>query len=139
MAKEEITCTLTDKELIEEAKKQLSKLCETGGRSFTMRVPVERNKDTDMIIGEVISRFERKERGRNVDLKNAALPIFDVSNLTIMGLLQLMNEYNKKTDQKIAIGFHYDGVGDICDFSHDVEILIKDFDTLNEAIKFLCE
>lgn len=74
MEKEEIRCTLTDKELIEEAKKQLSKLCETGGRSFTMRVPVDFNKDTDMIIGEVIWRFERILRRQKVNFNNTALP-----------------------------------------------------------------
>ena len=82
---------------------------------------------------------KKRSEGNQANSQPANCAIFDVSNLTIIGLLKLMNEYNKKTEQKIAIGFHSDGVGDICDFSHDVEILIKDFDTLNEAIKFLCE
>jgi hypothetical protein len=79
MEKKEIKCTLTDKELIKEAKKQLSKLCETGGRSFTMRVPVDHNKDTDTIIGEVIWRFERVLRRQKVDFNNTALPIRDIN------------------------------------------------------------
>lgn len=78
MAKEEIQCTLTNEELIKECNTQLKKLCETGGSAFTMRVPIDRNKDTDMVFGELIHRFVRKDRGHDAQLKKAALPIFDV-------------------------------------------------------------
>ncbi len=44
-------------ELAEKAQSALSKLCSTGGRSFTMTVP-PRLDDTDMILSEVIKRFE---------------------------------------------------------------------------------
>lgn len=47
-------------ELIEKAKNIVSKLCETGGRSFTMTVPV-RLDDTDIILSELIRRFEQYE------------------------------------------------------------------------------
>ena len=70
---------------------------------------------------------------------NANCAIFDVSNLPIMGLLKLMNEYNKKYSLNIGIGFYADGVGDICDYSNDAEICIGDFKTLNGAIEFLRE
>ena len=43
-------------ELAEMAEKALSKLCSTGGQSFTMTVPPRLN-DTDMLLSEVIKRF----------------------------------------------------------------------------------
>ena len=52
-------CTLSDAELIELAHEQLSEMCKTGGKSFTMRIPANVNKDTDLIYAELISRFER--------------------------------------------------------------------------------
>lgn len=44
-------------ELAEKAQSALSKLCSTGGSSFTMTVP-PRLDDTDMILSELIKRFE---------------------------------------------------------------------------------
>ncbi len=44
-------------ELAEIAQKALNKLCSTGGQSFTMTVP-PRIDDTDIILSEVIKRFE---------------------------------------------------------------------------------
>lgn len=44
-------------ELAEMAQKALSKLCSTGGSSFTMTAP-PRLDDTDMVLSEVIKRFE---------------------------------------------------------------------------------
>ena len=49
--------TMSDRKLIEEATIQLDKLCVTGGKSFTMNVP-PRVTDTDLILSEVIRRFE---------------------------------------------------------------------------------
>jgi len=43
-------------ELAEKACSAVIKLCETGGKSFTMSVPV-RLDDTDVILSEVIRRF----------------------------------------------------------------------------------
>ena len=48
---------IPDQELAEMAQKTLSKLCSTGGQSFTMTVP-PRIDDTDIILSEVIKRFE---------------------------------------------------------------------------------
>lgn len=48
---------IPDQELVEMARKELSKLCSTGGQSFTMTVP-PRIDDTDIILSEVIKRFE---------------------------------------------------------------------------------
>ena len=44
-------------ELAEKAQSALSKLCSTGGQSFTMTIP-PRLDDTDMILSELIKRFE---------------------------------------------------------------------------------
>lgn len=48
---------LSDNELHDMAQKALSKLCETGGKSFTMTVPPRIN-DTDIILAELIRRFK---------------------------------------------------------------------------------
>lgn len=48
---------IPDQELVEMAQKVLSELCSTGGQSFTMTVPPKVD-DTDIILSEVIKRFE---------------------------------------------------------------------------------
>lgn len=48
---------MSNEELILLAKEEISKLCKTFGKSITMCVPPS-VKDTDMIICEVIKRFE---------------------------------------------------------------------------------
>ena len=49
---------IDDLVLVEKAQKALSELCKTGGKSFTMRVPVTL-EDTDIILSEIITRFEQ--------------------------------------------------------------------------------
>jgi hypothetical protein len=49
---------MTDKELHELVRIELSKLCQTGGRSITMCVP-PMITDTDMLIGELLNRFKK--------------------------------------------------------------------------------
>lgn len=44
-------------ELIEKARAWNTKLCETGGRAWSLRVPVSEN-DPDMIFGELCRRLE---------------------------------------------------------------------------------
>ena len=48
---------ISNLELAKKAQSALSKLCSTGGNSFTMNVP-PRLDDTDVILSEVIKRFE---------------------------------------------------------------------------------
>lgn len=48
---------MSDIELINLNKKQLSNLCKTGGKSFTMTVP-PRIDDSDMIYQKLIERYE---------------------------------------------------------------------------------
>jgi hypothetical protein len=50
---------MSDKELHNLVSVELSKLCETGGRSLTMCIPPQVT-DTDMLISELLNRFERK-------------------------------------------------------------------------------
>lgn len=49
---------IPNEELATMAHSALSKLCSTGGKSFTMTVP-PRKDDTDMIFSEIITRFEK--------------------------------------------------------------------------------
>jgi hypothetical protein len=59
MTHEEFTASIRsipDIELAEMAHKQLSQMCSTGGRSFTMTVP-PRKDDTDIVLSEIIRRF----------------------------------------------------------------------------------
>ena len=54
-------CTLTDEELVAKIFKTVSKLCETGGKSWTLKVPVDFNEDPDMLIIELCHRFAGKK------------------------------------------------------------------------------
>ena len=50
---------MSDKELIKLAYNEISELCKTRGKSLRMCIP-PMVKDTDMILYEVIKRFEEK-------------------------------------------------------------------------------
>jgi len=71
---------IPDQELAEMAEKALSKLCSTGGHSFTMTVP-PRIDDTDIILSEIIKRFEV-----------LAFVIFRYSGESAFSYLQLRNK-----------------------------------------------
>lgn len=51
-------CTLSDKELIEAVHALVSKQCKTG-RGWQMSVPVDFNRDSDILISELIRRFKQ--------------------------------------------------------------------------------
>lgn len=51
-------CTLSDKELSEKCRTLISALCQTGGKAWSMRVPVDFNNDSDMLLSELVRRFE---------------------------------------------------------------------------------
>ena len=51
-------CTLTDSELIAKAHEWISNLCQTGGKAWCLRVPVDVNHDPDMIFSELCNRLE---------------------------------------------------------------------------------
>lgn len=48
---------MSDEVLIKLCELEISKMCKTGGKSFTMTVPV-RIADTDMLLSELVSRFK---------------------------------------------------------------------------------
>ena len=54
---EEKQSLMSDKELIERADIELSKLCKSYGAKFTMSIPA-RITDTDMIFSELIKRYK---------------------------------------------------------------------------------
>lgn len=49
---------ISDSDLIGMANKALKQLCTTGGHSFRMTVP-PRKDDTDIVLSEIIQRFEK--------------------------------------------------------------------------------
>lgn len=51
-------CTLTNEELITKAHEWITKLCKTGGKEWTLRVPVDFNHDPDMIFTELCNRLQ---------------------------------------------------------------------------------
>lgn len=54
---EQPKCTLRDAELLADVEKWVSKLCDTGGRAWTLSVPVNFNRDPDMLITELCKRY----------------------------------------------------------------------------------
>lgn len=54
---EEKQAQMSNEELAELARKEVSKLCETGGKSIRMCVP-PMVTDTDMLLCELIKRFK---------------------------------------------------------------------------------
>lgn len=51
--------SMPDRKLIESASLALEQLCKTGAKSFTMTVPPRLN-DTDILLSEIIRRFEER-------------------------------------------------------------------------------
>lgn len=49
---------MDDSKLIELVEKGISKMCKTGGKSFTMTVPVHIT-DTDCLLSELVRRFKK--------------------------------------------------------------------------------
>lgn len=52
-------CMLSDDDLSKACYDLISKMCKTGGRAFTMSVPVDVNRDSDIILCELIERFNK--------------------------------------------------------------------------------
>lgn len=48
--------------LIENARGWISKLCKTGARAWSLRIPPDPEKDPDMVFGEVCRRLEYWEK-----------------------------------------------------------------------------
>lgn len=55
-------CTLSDERLIFKAGELVSELAKSGGRSWSLRVPVDFNNDPDMIFCELANRLLEKNK-----------------------------------------------------------------------------
>ena len=55
-------CTLTDEELIKKLQDWVSKLSSSGGRAWSLRVPVDPDYDPDMLILEACARLEERSK-----------------------------------------------------------------------------
>lgn len=53
-------CTLNNEELIAKAHELVHQLAKTGGKSWSLSVPVDFNKDPDMIFLELCRRLRDK-------------------------------------------------------------------------------
>lgn len=54
---EQPKCTLSNAELLAAVETWVSKLCDTGGRAWTLSVPVNFNRDPDMLITGLRKRY----------------------------------------------------------------------------------
>lgn len=57
-------CTLTDQELSTKVKDWIISLARSGGKTWVLQIPANVNEDPDLLIGELLRRFEDK-RGRS--------------------------------------------------------------------------
>lgn len=55
------TCTLSDQELIEKCEEWISSLARSGGDTWCLSVPVDFNRDPDMLFSELIKRFKEQQ------------------------------------------------------------------------------
>jgi hypothetical protein len=53
---------LSDTELVSKCSQWISKLCESGGKAWTLRVPVDFTHDPDVLFSELIKRFEASRK-----------------------------------------------------------------------------
>ena len=49
---------LSDSELVAKCSEWVSELCRSGGRAWTLHVPVDFTRDPDVLFSELIRRFE---------------------------------------------------------------------------------
>lgn len=72
MAKDK--CTLNNIELIDRINSEITKLCNSGGKSFVMHVPARVNEDLDLLVAEMAKRFHNlieKQEKYQLDLADA--------------------------------------------------------------------
>lgn len=51
-------CPLEDNELCEKVEEWVTKLCSTGGRAWSLQIPVNFKEDPDILISELSMRFK---------------------------------------------------------------------------------
>lgn len=54
---DKMECSLSNEELIKRCHEWISKLCESGGKAWTLRVPADYNKDPDLLFTELADRL----------------------------------------------------------------------------------
>lgn len=57
-------CTLSNEDLLQQCEEWVHKLAKSGGKDWCLQVPVNFNKDPDMLFMELIIRFKRSRRAR---------------------------------------------------------------------------
>lgn len=72
MEEAKFKCMLTDKELIDKCNEWVHILAESGGKRWSLQVPVNFNEDPDMLFTELANRYntlliEYKEIKRKLD------------------------------------------------------------------------
>jgi hypothetical protein len=60
---------LSDNELIEKCDEWVGKLCETGGRAWSLQVPANPEVDPDLLFSELIDRYKQCLGARKLHLK----------------------------------------------------------------------
>jgi hypothetical protein len=55
---QEKLAVIPDAELIEKVEQWVTKLCDTDGRAWSLRVPPDPLRDPDLLISELIRRFK---------------------------------------------------------------------------------
>lgn len=51
-------CELSNEELVQKVHEWVDKMCRTGGRAWSLEVPVNFNRDPDVLITTLCQRFE---------------------------------------------------------------------------------
>ncbi len=75
-------CTLSDEELIERGQEWVSKLARSGGKAWSLRVPVDFNHDPDMIFCEIIKRMKEYKGVAELDMNDIDVRVEPISVTT---------------------------------------------------------
>lgn len=57
------TCKLSDEDLVKKCAEWVDKLCKSGGSSWSLSVPVNFEKDPDILLSELIKRYSNMSAG----------------------------------------------------------------------------
>lgn len=103
---EQPKCTLRDAELLADVGKWVSKLCDTGGRAWTLSVPVNFNRDPDMLITELCKRYAALRASHN-ELKDAAKGLIAIhrrhKDLTVYSDQDYRDIWSERVDALAAL------------------------------------
>ena len=83
-------CQLSNDELVTAVQEWVSKLCDTGGRAWTLRVPVDFDRDPDILITELCQRFAALE-ARHAALREAVAWERECGNAEARGSIPLIS------------------------------------------------